>query len=309
MPSSLQQGINAAKAGQTTKALEHLKDAIIEEPQNADVWVWIAAIIEDLEKQEVFLNKALDIDPHNIPAQRGLSYLQKRMQHADNVKSETLSDETQPISPFPKKDRNSQLSGDENSIKRTSDALVNLTPPGVEIENHDDPIKETQGPPRLSAFEIILLCVVVIVFAFIGLLASSALFGFDLPWGNLTGNRPRLTTEPPYPGVFLYEQDVFFDMEAHEGPPVANVGIPTSASSRPIVLFWGLDVDTNTLNLIHESGAFVNYRSFQSRGDSDLIQPSVDLQSGLYCLQQVQQQAPNSLDTYFCFLVDLSTVE
>ena len=51
MASSLQQGINAAKAGHADKALEFLKDAIIEEPQNADVWVWIAAIIDDLDKQ------------------------------------------------------------------------------------------------------------------------------------------------------------------------------------------------------------------------------------------------------------------
>ena len=78
--SSLQQGINAAKAGRMQEALGFLKDAIIEEPQNADVWVWVAAIIDDLDKQEIFLEKALEIDPHNIPAQRGLAYLQKRKQ-------------------------------------------------------------------------------------------------------------------------------------------------------------------------------------------------------------------------------------
>ncbi len=59
MASSLQQGISAAKTGQMQQALEFLKDAIIEEPQNADVWVWIAAIIDDLDKQEIFLEKAL----------------------------------------------------------------------------------------------------------------------------------------------------------------------------------------------------------------------------------------------------------
>lgn len=67
MTSSLQAGINAAKAGRMQEALEHLKDAIIEEPQNADVWVWVAAIIDDTNKQAIFLEKALEIDPHNIP--------------------------------------------------------------------------------------------------------------------------------------------------------------------------------------------------------------------------------------------------
>ena len=35
MASSLQKGINAAKSGHMHDALEFLKDAIIEEPQNA----------------------------------------------------------------------------------------------------------------------------------------------------------------------------------------------------------------------------------------------------------------------------------
>ena len=40
MTTSLEQGIEAAKSGQMEQALAHLKDAIVEEPTNADVWVW-----------------------------------------------------------------------------------------------------------------------------------------------------------------------------------------------------------------------------------------------------------------------------
>ena len=54
MASSLSQGIEAAKSGQMEQALAHLKDAIVEEPENADVWVWLAAIIEDEDKQTIF---------------------------------------------------------------------------------------------------------------------------------------------------------------------------------------------------------------------------------------------------------------
>lgn len=305
MPSSLQQGINAAKAGQTEKALEHLKDAIIEEPQNADVWVWVAAIIEDPEKQEIFLNKALEIDPYNIPAQRGLSYLEKRKQHQFN--GETLSDHTQPISPFPKRDRGAQTAEDGSKIETTAADLVNLTTESGKVETTQGQNGSAQNPPRLTAFEIVLLCVVVIVFAFIGLLASSALFDFDLPWGSLTGYRPRLASEPPYPGVFLYENEIFFDMQAHKGPPAANIGIPTSSSAKPVVLFWKMDVDVNALNLIHESGSYVDFRSYQSRGEADLVQPSGDLREGLYCLQEPQPQPPSNLDIYYCFQVALLT--
>ncbi len=307
MTSSLQQGINAAKAGQTEKALEFLKDAIIEEPQNADVWVWVAAIIEDPEKQAVFLNKALEIDPHNIPAQRGLGYLQKQNQQNDDLKGETLLDHTQPISPFPNKAGGPNQQQTETINDRRSDALANL--PAGGDKDSDEPVEKPQKNQHLTALEIILLCVVVIVFAFIGLLTSSALLDFELPWGNLTGSRPRLTNEPPYPGVFLYEEEVFYNMEAHAGPPVANVGIPTSASTTPVILFWNSEVDMNHLNLIHESGTYLNYRAYQAGRNGKLVQPSNELQAGLYCFQQTQQQPPASLDTYYCFQVDLSIEE
>lgn len=78
MTSSLQQGIDAAKSGMMEEALVHLKDAIVEEPENANVWVWLSAIIEDEEKQVIFLKKALEIDPSNRPAQRGLAFIERK---------------------------------------------------------------------------------------------------------------------------------------------------------------------------------------------------------------------------------------
>ncbi|MFW5714307.1 MAG: tetratricopeptide repeat protein [Brevefilum sp.] len=310
MSTSLQQGINAAKAGQTTKALDHLKDAIIEEPQNANVWVWIAAIIDDVQKQEIFLRNALEIDPHNIPAQRGLSYLQKRKQHEGQAKEETLSDFTRPISPFPKsKNDNGQQVEDRPDTRTKSDEILNLT----RLPNNEEPINSSEDKnrqiPRLTTFEIVLLGVVVFVFAFIGLLASSSLFGFNLPWGLLTSDRPKLAAEPPYPGVFLYEDDIFFDLEEHEGPPVAHVGIPTSSSARPVTVFWDTDVNLSSLRLIHESGTYLSYRSFQSGSSANLIQPTVDLQNGLYCLRETHQQPPNSVDSFYCFQISLSVQE
>lgn len=78
MSTSLQKGIEAAKSGMMEEALAHLKDAIVEEPENANVWVWLSAIIEDEEKQTIFLKKALEIDPGNRPAQRGLAFIQRK---------------------------------------------------------------------------------------------------------------------------------------------------------------------------------------------------------------------------------------
>ena len=310
MPTSLQQGINAAKAGQTQQALEHLKNAMIEEPQNADVWVWIAAIIDDVDKQEIFLKKAIEIDPQNIPAQRGLNYIKKRKQHGGQVMGETLLDHTRPISPFPKHDQNRKQPAENGSVTRlTSNDLENFHGRNNERIQSDSQEGQDSQMPRLTTFEFVLLGVVVVVFAFIGLLASSALFDYDLPLGFLAGNRPRLASDPPYPGVFLYEEDIFFDMEAHEGPPVANVGIPTSSSSRPVTVFWKMDVDPSNINLVHESGTLVVHHSSQSGRNADLIQPISELQDGLYCLKESHQQPPNSTDTYYCFLVNLTAEE
>jgi len=99
MASSLTQGIEAAKLGQMEQALAHLKDAIIEEPNNADVWVWLAAIIEDEDKQTIFLKKALEIDPNNKPAQRGLAFIERK-KYIPPKPGEKLSDYTKPIGVF-----------------------------------------------------------------------------------------------------------------------------------------------------------------------------------------------------------------
>ena len=44
MGNSLQQGIEAAKAGKLGLALEHLKNAVVEEPK-PEVWVWLAELL------------------------------------------------------------------------------------------------------------------------------------------------------------------------------------------------------------------------------------------------------------------------
>ena len=99
MTSSLQQGIDAAKSGMMEQALVHLKDAIVEEPENANVWVWLSAIIEDEEKQVIFLKKALEIDPANRPAQRGLAFIERK-KYIPAKPGEKLSDYTHPIGIF-----------------------------------------------------------------------------------------------------------------------------------------------------------------------------------------------------------------
>jgi tetratricopeptide (TPR) repeat protein len=307
MTSSLQQGINAAKAGQMQKALAFLKDAIIEEPQNADVWVWIAAIIDDLNKQEIFLEKALEIDPNNIPAQRGLAYLQKRKQDEQRAKNEHLSDHTQPISPFPPSQRPKIEENNGGWTKISEDELREIA--------HSHAVKPTASKEKiapkdeipsqkLTTFEFTLLGIVVVVFCFIGLLAASAIFEFELPLGFLWGNKPQLTMEPPYQGVFLYENGVFFDIQQYQGIPTSDNGMPTSFDDQPVIVFWETGYDPENFNLIFQNGAYVPFTAYEGKSDSDLLQPENKIEPGLYCLQQ-PDPVSNEDSLFWCFKVAL----
>lgn len=300
MASSLQQGINAAKAGHMQKALNHLKDAIIEEPQNADVWVWIAAIIDDLDKQEIFLEKALEIDPNNIPAQRGLAYLQKRKRDEVSAKNdEHLSDYTHPISPFPSSQ--AQKSDDQNI------GWSKIEPADLEKITTAQKAQDKEGSkhnwPKLSPLEIGLLAVVVLVFCFIGLLAASALFDFELPLGFLSASQPSLTMDPPYAGVFLYENNSFFDIQMHQGVPTNDIGIPTSFDQKPIIVFWETEFQPDQLDFIYETGEYIPYRIYQGRSKANLIQPESPLMPGLYCLLQFPDAQSTDNPLYWCIKV------
>ena len=298
MATSLEKGIKAAKAGRMDQALYHLKDAIIEEPQNADVWVWIAAIINDIDKQEIFLEKALDIDPHNIPAQRGLAYLRKRKNDQTSSVDDHLSDHTRPISPFPPSERAKEQTAFTDWTNVSPSEILNA--PETPNNGRSSSLKD---PNKLTPFEIFLLAVVVIVFSVIGLLASSAIFDFELPLSFLTTPRPHLRTEPPYAGVFLYENEAFFDIKQHEGQITSEVGIPISSEPQPLITLWQVIIDPEKLTLVFQDGGFVPYNVYPSMGDGNIIQPLSDLSDGLYCLKYegVSQES----DTYYwCFKVN-----
>ena len=310
MTSSLQNGINAAKAGRMQEALEFLKDAIIEEPQNAEVWVWIAAIIDDMDKQAIFLEKALEIDPHNIPAQRGLAYLEKRKRDEASVKNDHLSDHTRPISPFPNTGGRKKGELPIGWTKISDNELEEIADPSIEKKaGQAQTVDDDQNPTKLAPFEIGLLGVIALVFCFIGLLAASALFGFELPLTFLRGEQPRLITAPPYPGVFLYENEMFFEIQMHQGLPTQDMGIPTSHQQIPLIALWQTQADRDEMKLIYETGAYIPIRGERGKNEVVLIQPGRELQPGLYCFQQLNETTEGVEASYWCFKVALLSVE
>jgi len=311
MVSSLQKGIKAAKSGHMQEALDFLKDAIIEEPQNADVWVWVAAIIDDLDKQEIFLKKALEIDPQNIPAQRGMAYLQKRKRDQIAENNDHLSDHTSPISPFPPKGRPEAVEEDGGWNKLELDELNKMATPEPKEDNKpsNKPAKEKSSEkilkdlPKLSPFEIVLLGVVVVVFAFIGILAASAIFDFDLPISALTGTKTG-DNEPPYAGVFLLENDIYTDIMQHQGLPSQDIGIPTSLSTEPTIVLFNSEANPETLNLIYETGEYISFNYVTHKNGQSQLQAESALNPGLYCFQQLPADSVIEAASYWCFKVE-----
>lgn len=299
MPSSLQKGINAAKVGRMQEALNFMKDAIIEEPQNADVWVWIAAIIDDLEKQEIFLKKALEIDPNNIPAQRGLAYLQKNKLDKENVQGDHLSDHTSPISPFPPSAEARNKSQDIGLSKQNTGGLNEM----AKAEQDSTQGGFFQGLPKLNTLEIVLIGVIVVVFCFIGLLAASAIFDFDLPIGLQFLNKPSLSEEPPYPGVFLYVDGTYFNIGEYKGLPTQEIGIPASYEEIPVIVVWQTTADPEQMRLIYETGEYIPFEVFKGKSNANLIRPERNLQTGLYCFQQSRDGENIEEPLYWCFKV------
>ena len=147
MGTLLQDGIDAAKSGRMEEALQLLRRSAEENPQNADVWVWLSAIIDDEEKQTEFLQKALEIDFENKPARRGMAFLKRKKFFAPKP-GETLSDHTRPIGVF--------KSGGEKPILQqpvvllaAPDAKPSEVPASVDAVDYD-PDTENTIPPDLT---------------------------------------------------------------------------------------------------------------------------------------------------------------
>lgn len=261
MTSSLQKGIEAAKHGQMDEALSHLKDAIIDEPENANVWVWLSAIIEDETKQEFFLRKALEIDPENRPAQRGLAFIERK-KIVPPKPGEKLSDYTQPIGLF----RN-------EPPKKTPDTTGNSLSPHPELERTQNepqktadftnkkPIDEVKKVEDLKRshnwLDVILYTLILLVFVFIGILAGSTIFKVDLPF--LSTPTPVIENLPDSEGVFVRQDQVFLEMETHLGPPKIEDGIPKISKKIPEIIISSTFVNVDNLELLFEDGSKTTY--------------------------------------------------
>ena len=297
MESSLEQGIEAARSGQMEQALAHLKDAIVEEPENADVWVWLAAIIEDEDKQTIFLKKALEIDPSNKPAQRGLAFIERK-KYIPPKPGEKLSDYTKPIGVF--KSTPAQFNVETPTpaaVENVSVETPSASAPAAEEQPEATPVGQApaSSAPSSSAVvvpsaphkhktwvDILIYGVILMAFVVIGVLIGTTLLNVNIPF--LAKPTPVLAVPPSTEGVFLFENGQYTEMALSLNAPQTEEGIPVTSQTQPQVVINNQVIKLERLQLVDEQGNPLAFTTVPAENNMAILAPQQALAPGRYCL-------------------------
>jgi tetratricopeptide (TPR) repeat protein len=74
----LREGIAAAKAGQRERARDLLIRVVEEDEGNLAAWLWLSGVMDGLDDKEVCLENALELDPANEAARKGLDWVRRK---------------------------------------------------------------------------------------------------------------------------------------------------------------------------------------------------------------------------------------
>jgi twitching motility two-component system response regulator PilG len=86
-PARLQAGIAAAKAKDAPAARRLLRAVITADPRNEHAWVWLASVAETTAEALAHLNRALEINPENAAAKRGIQFYQSKLAKAAEARA------------------------------------------------------------------------------------------------------------------------------------------------------------------------------------------------------------------------------
>ncbi len=75
---AIDQAIELARVGQRAAAYQLLDQVVVEDPANADAWLWLSGVAADPVEQRAALERVLALEPGNSRAQHGLQWLQQR---------------------------------------------------------------------------------------------------------------------------------------------------------------------------------------------------------------------------------------
>jgi len=303
MGTSLQQGIEAAKAGKLGLALEHLKNAVVEEPKNPEVWVWLAGIVDDEEKQRVFLNKALELDPDNVAAQRGIAYLQRQkyVPSQSPVTENKLATEKSP------------QSEDELALEypNPNDLTMHVETFAKQVDAIGDPQAPSQAQivresktlktkPKRSIVDIIIYGLTLIVFTIIGILIGATIKNRNIIPPEPT-EQAQISPQSPGDGVFLSINNVFYKMALGQNEPPADDGIPSIMARLPKIVVNNALLIPAKLKLLDENNNDISFTVEENPDTSFTISPTSGLAPGQYCL--LHPISDENQAFYWCFKV------
>lgn len=303
MGTSLQQGIEAAKAGKLGLALEHLKNAVVEEPKNPEVWVWLAGIVDDEEKQRVFLNKALELDPDNVAAQRGIAYLQRQkyVPSQSPVTENKLATEKSP------------QSEDELALEypNPNDLTMHVETFAKQVDAIGDPQAPSQAQivresktlktkPKRSIVDILIYGLTLIVFTIIGILIGATIKNRNIIPPEPT-EQAQISPQSPGDGVFLSVNNVFYKMALGQNEPPADDGIPSIMARLPKIVVNNALLIPTKLKLLDENNNDISFTVDENPDTSFTISPTSGLAPGQYCL--LHPISDENQAFYWCFKV------
>lgn len=75
----LKEGHALARAGQRGRARQAFRRVLAHEPDNVQALVWLAGVEHDPRQSLVYLRRALQLDPNNADAQRGLRWAEEQL--------------------------------------------------------------------------------------------------------------------------------------------------------------------------------------------------------------------------------------
>ncbi|MFP4321159.1 MAG: tetratricopeptide repeat protein, partial [Anaerolineales bacterium] len=75
----VKQAVQAYKANQKATAKELLLKAVDMDEHNEQAWMWMSAVVDSLEEQQICLENVLSINPNNERAQKGLAVINQKL--------------------------------------------------------------------------------------------------------------------------------------------------------------------------------------------------------------------------------------
>ncbi len=92
-------GQEAARRGDDALAFKHLRRVVEAEPENESAWLWLSAVVEDVDDKRLCLENVLVLNPENRAARRGLARLPAESAEEPPPTGQLVGQPVEPLTP------------------------------------------------------------------------------------------------------------------------------------------------------------------------------------------------------------------